>query len=858
MTAIIDLLRGALADRYTIERELGRGAMATVYLARDLRHGRDVAIKVIDRGVTGSVSVDRFLQEIRMMATLQHPHILPLFDSGDAAGRLYYVMPRVEGETLRAKLERTGRLPVDEATRITREVASALDFAHRAGVIHRDIKPENILLSDGHALVADFGIARALLPDQPANQRLTGTGMAVGTPGYMSPEQAVGDPVDGRTDLYALGAVTYEMLAGTPPFSGPSAQVILARALTEVPADIPVGRPEISVAVNAAVQKALARNPSERFTTSGEFARALEAGEMRGAQDARSGRRRSRVLRYAAAVTIVVAVALGLWRARIPASRSDATVRVAVLPFRESGDGGRPGFAAGLTDALRADLATLPQVDVIAGTTIAAVGDSASGPRFLAEQFGATHVLSGTVEWQRATTGEVRARVVPELIDVSGGRETVRTGEAIDVSLEDLFETQARVSSQIAASLGVPLSAEAATRLARPPTRNRAAYEAYLRSSTASEEQASDLLLQAVTLDSMFAPAWSRLGFINAVRYQETFSPAAAELAGRAATRALALDSGSARAHMAMSTYERHVARDFDAAVAHGLAALKRAPGDANMMHATAAAMLNAHRIDDTLVLARKGASLDPRNPSAVSRVAFLLLFKHDYAGASEQTGRAMRLTGHHGAFIIIDSIWLPLMRGNLSAAHAFTASLPDSMVRGAAAQFAAVQWYQAWAVDSLSLQYALRDMRRKGPEADYLSIAVNDAWLRHDVRAQASLADSAIAALRERLDAIPREERLRMQLAFAYAFAGRCQEAIVQADSANATRSIVQDGFIGAGISLQLAELLTVCGKTDRALSVIDMLLRRPGIVTPGWLRVDPYFAGLRADPRFKSMMGQ
>ena len=855
MTAIIDPLRDALADRYTIERELGRGAMATVYLARDLRHGRDVAIKVMDRDVTGSVSVDRFLQEIRLMATLQHPHILPLFDSGDAVGRPYYVMPRVEGETLRAKLNRSGRLHVDEAIRIAREVASALDFAHRAGVVHRDIKPENILLSDGHALVADFGIARALLPDQPAN-RLTGTGMAIGTPGYMSPEQAVGDPVDGRTDLYALGAVTYEMLAGLPPFTGPTAQAILARVLTEVPADIVLGRPEISGTVNAAVQKALAREPAERFTTSGEFVRALETSEMPSVRHARARRRRPAVLLFAGAVTI--AVALAVWRARTPASEADAKVRVAVVPFRESGDGGKPGFVAGLTDALRADLATLPQVDVIAGTTIAAVGDSARGPRFLAEQFGATHVLSGTVEWQRTIAGEVHARVVPELIDVSGGRETVRTGAAIDVALEDLFETQARVSSEIAAALGVPLSAEAATRLAKPLTHNRAAYEAYLRASTPNEERESDLLLQAVTLDSMFASAWARLGKVNALRYQDTFSPVVAELAERASKRALALDSSSAEAHIAMVLYERHVARDFEAAVAHGLAALKRAPGDADMMHITAAAMLNAHRIDDALALARKGAALDPRNPSAVSRVAFLLVFKHDYAGASEQTGRAMRLTGHRGGFINIDSIWLPLMRGDLIAAHAFTASLPDSTGRAVTGIFTATQWYQAWAIDSLSLQYALRRLKRTGPVATYLSVAVNDAWLRHDARAQVTLADSAIRALRERLDVIPREERLRMQLAYAYAFAGRCPTAIAQADSANATRSIVQDGFIGAGISLQLAELLAICGKPDRALSVIDMLLRRPGIVTPGWLRVDPYFAGLRAEPRFKAMLGQ
>ena len=217
-----------------------------------------------------------------------------------------------------------------------------------------------------------------------------------------------------------------------------------------------------------------------------------------------------------------------------------------------------------------------------------------------------------------------------------------------------------------------------------------------------------------------------------------------------------------------------------------------------------------------------------------------------------------MRITKRRGGFIVLDSLWIPVMRGDLASAHAFAASLPDSLARTSATDAALRDFNQVWIVDSLSRHYAMRAFRRRAAMANYYSVALFDAWSQHDARAQRALADSAIRAIRERLDPIPREERLRMQLAFAFAFGGQCAAAIVQADSANATRSIRQDGLIGAGISLQLAEVLGLCGENDRAIALVDTLLRLPGLVTPGWLRVDPHFAGLRANARFQNMMGQ
>jgi len=239
----------ALADRYRIERELGQGGMATVYLAHDLRHDREVAIKVLHPDLGAALGADRFLTEIRTTARLQHPHILPLLDSGSAdAGLLYYVMPLVTGETLRARLTRERQLPIADAVRLAREVASALDYAHQQGVIHRDIKPENILLQDGNALVADFGIALAV--QQAGGQRLTQTGLSLGTPQYMSPEQAMGEKtIDPRTDIYALAAVTYEMLTGDPPFTGSSVQAVVAKVLSAEPERPTLVRKTIPVAV---------------------------------------------------------------------------------------------------------------------------------------------------------------------------------------------------------------------------------------------------------------------------------------------------------------------------------------------------------------------------------------------------------------------------------------------------------------------------------------------------------------------------------------------------------------------------------------------------------------------------------
>src|SRR5437870_309573 len=324
MPDLLAVLRDALADRYAVERELGRGGMATVFLAEDVKHRRPVAIKVLHPELAAAVGADRFLREIEIAARLQHPHILPLYDSGTAGGFLYYVMPYVEGESLRDRLEREKQLPLEDTLRIVGEVAGALAYAHSHGVVHRDIKPENVMLSGGTAVVTDFGIARAVTAAGDARQ-LTQTGTVIGTPAYMSPEQATGSAeIDGRSDQYSLACVVYEMLVGEPPFTGPTPQAVMARHSLDAVSPPSIVRASIPDAVEDALLRALGKTPADRFSTTALFAEALArpsaaTGPLR--RSTRPALTARRVPRMVLAGGAVVILALVLWLAKVVTSR---------------------------------------------------------------------------------------------------------------------------------------------------------------------------------------------------------------------------------------------------------------------------------------------------------------------------------------------------------------------------------------------------------------------------------------------------------------------------------------------------------------------------------------------------------
>ncbi|HSD33729.1 MAG TPA: protein kinase [Gemmatimonadales bacterium] len=399
MGDVLSRLRSALAGRYTLERELGHGGMATVWLAHDLKHDRSVALKVLRPEVAAALGPERFLREITVTASLQHPHILPLLDSGRASGRLFYVMPYVAGESLRERLRREKQLPLAEALQLTREVADALDYAHAHGVVHRDIKPENILLESGHAVVADFGIAKALTA--AGGDELTATGIAVGTPAYMSPEQGVGSgEVDGRSDLYSLGCVLYEMLSGETPYLGSTPQTILAKKLNESPPRISVLRETVPADVEAALSKVLTRTPADRFRTAREFAEALTAG---------GDRRRPTPAQRRWAIPLVTGLAtvgaFGIWgirRAGGPALSPSASV-IAVVPFAAAApDSQLTALGNDLAATLSANLDGVGELRTVDRLTIL---PHTSGRRVLTREqaaalgrrFGAGSIVHGTL-----------------------------------------------------------------------------------------------------------------------------------------------------------------------------------------------------------------------------------------------------------------------------------------------------------------------------------------------------------------------------------------------------------------------------------------------------------------------------
>jgi len=420
-------LNAALGDRYIIDRELGRGGMATVYLAREPKHERFLALKTLRPELAMALGRERFLREIKLAARLQHPNILPVYDSGDAGGTLYYVMPFVEGESLRDRLEREPQLPLEEALQIAREVADALSYAHSHDVVHRDIKPENIMLSGGHAIVADFGIARAV--SAAGGDKLTETGLAIGTPAYMSPEQAAGTGhVDRRSDIYSLACVLYETLAGQPPFTGPTAQAIMARhSLDSVPR-LRIVRETIPDALEAVINRALAKVPADRYSTADQFAAALTAASTGTVSRITAARRRASRPWYQPALAgalVVVIAGLGWMVLGRKGNAGAATSgrldsrRVAVMYFADlSRDSSLGHVAAGLTEGLIGELAKVRGLDVVSPNGVAPYRGSELSRDSIARALHAGTLVEGSVE----PVGD-RVRATVRLVDGTSGAD---------------------------------------------------------------------------------------------------------------------------------------------------------------------------------------------------------------------------------------------------------------------------------------------------------------------------------------------------------------------------------------------------------------------------------------------------
>ncbi len=882
MTDLRSQLQEGLGGSYAIERELGRGGMATVFLARDLKHDRLVALKVLHAELAASLGPERFQREIHTAARLQHPHILTVLDSGAAplqggGERLWFTMPYVEGESLRDRLTRERQLPTGDAIRIAREAAEALQYAHDHGVIHRDIKPENLLLThDGNTLVADFGIARAVSSE--GGERLTETGLAVGTPAYMSPEQTTGDRgVDARSDVYSLAAVVYEMLAGEPPFTGPTAQAIIVKRFSEPPPSLRVVRGSVPAGLDQAIRKALAPVAADRFQTVRELGQALQAstaerstGERTGATAPVAAPARKVPV---AATTLIVGILIGLgvlfaWRRTggMAAGATSGPRVLAVLPFENLGDSADAYFAGGLTDEVRAKLARLPELSVIARGSSSEYLHTTKRPQDVARELGANYLLSGTVRWEKHPDGTSRVRVIPELVEIRNGEAPrTRWQEPFDAALTNVFQVQADIADKVASALDVALADSVRSELAVKPTGNLAAYDAYLQGEAASQGMAAEdpatlrralaAYERAVALDSAFVPAWARVSQAYS-RLNARTAPTAemAERALQAANRAQALAPNRPDGALALGDYYRRITFEPARAMSVLEAGLKQAPSNVDLLAAAGDAEESLGRWEPALERLKRASELDPRSALVARRYGYVLLMLRRYAEADAVSGRALSLaptvmaTFHQGVVIAV-------ARGDREEAHRRLRAAPPGIDPDELLAYFA-NFEDLWWILDDAQQTRLLTLRPEAFDGDTSAWGLVLAQVYHsrgnDRRAR-SYADSALRSFEVNIREAPRDAQVRTLMGLAEAYAGRPEDGIRDGERGVAMN---EDQYFEPYLKQQLARIYLLAGRQDKAIDLLEPLTRVPHTLSAGWLRIDPTWDPLRANPRFQRLV--
>jgi serine/threonine-protein kinase len=682
---ILSRLAPALADRYLLEREIGTGGMATVYLAGDVKHHRKVAVKVLRPELAATLGSERFFREIEVAARLQHPHILPLLDSGEADGFFYYVMPFIVGESLRERLARDRELPIAEAVKILTEVVDALAAAHAAGVVHRDIKPDNVMLSGRHALVMDFGVAKAV-SEATGRHSLTTAGIALGTPAYMAPEQAAADPhLDHRVDLYAVGVLGYELLAGRPPFTGRSPQEVLAAHVTQAPEPVERHRPGVPPVLSQLLMRCLAKRPADRWQTADELLTQLESLATPSGGATPTGLtpvprvalplRRTRD----AAILILLLALLGgsllLLRRHAaesaPARATDSLPSVGVLPFTDLGhQPGQEYFADGLTDEVLVALSKLPGLRVPGHASSFYFKGSHSPLASIAESLHVKALLTATVQ----RDGN-RVRVRAELVNAADGFQL--WSESYDRGLQDLFAVYDDVAHSIAGALRVKLGAETVHPVPRRGSPNAEAYNAYLQGqyylTNRQIDSALTYLERSVKADSTYALAWSALSLAHLLSPPAEYSVpgvhgAEAIRAGRdAAERALALDSRSAEAHTAAGFLAFETWRWGDAEREYRTA-IQLDPSYARARHFHAIEMLINGDRQGALAEIRAAQALDPLSWIIGAWVVHTTWMTGDHVGARVQSELLVRLNPRVGR-LAADAGLMAVRSGDFAAA---------------------------------------------------------------------------------------------------------------------------------------------------------------------------------------------
>jgi serine/threonine-protein kinase len=867
-TELHDHLQQALGDAYAIERELGGGGMSRVFLAVEQSLGRRVVVKVLPPELASVVSEARFQREILVAANLQHPHILPVLAAGARDGLLYYSMPYVEGQSLRERIALDGPLPVPEAAGILHDLASALAYAHARGVIHRDVKPDNILLSGGHAVLADFGIARALAQATHAD-RLTGAGSELGTPGYMAPEQLAGDPtVDARADVYALGVVGYEMLAGRTPFTGPTPHAIASAYFTKTPRPLEEIRPEVPVTLARTIRRALDRDPERRFATAAELRDALPPviGDAQRAERRRRRRRREIGFTLLALAGVAGAGVLG---ARLR-PRADAAAFVEktllVLPFRNLGRPEDAYFADGVSEELTSRLASLADLGVISRNSAEQYRDSEKPLDEIARDVGAEYVLTGSVRWDRRAGGQDRVRVTPQLIRVRDGK--FLWADRYDAELNDIFDVQSRIAERVAGALAVALANGDRGRIDARPTASVAAWDLYtrgeqLRASEATNPdalvRAAELLGQATAADPRFALAYAKLSLANQMLYDRFIdrTPARLAAAGRAAEAAHGLDASLPEAHLALGVhYESR--GDFERAGAEYTLAERGRPNDGLILAQAAGVLTHRGRWDEALKRFRRAADLDPRSVIANLSAATAFAFTRDSTSAFAYADRALAADSAGIRSVVRTASLELVLSGDRARAR--------RGARAAMLRFGAERCATTDGFDTLlgTLEPADRaTLAQVSPAAFgnnrviylYWRVALFEGWRPELARAHA---DSLIQAGDTLLRDDPDSYQVHAALGWLHALRGERAAAEREARRSLVLMPRSRDALAWTDVALMAAGTFVRVGNHAAALDQLEQLLGVPALVSVPALRTDPLWASLADEPRFRRLLAR
>jgi serine/threonine-protein kinase len=895
-------LAEALGASYRIEREMSGGGMSRVFLAHDGRLDRRVVVKVLAPELAAGVSAERFEREIRLAARLQHPHVVPLLSAGEVGGLPYYTMPFIDGESLRARLAvHSAGLGIGDAMRLLRELAYALEYAHAQGVVHRDLKPENVLLSGGRAMIADFGIAKALAAatqgghTEESSTTPTLSGVAIGTPAYMAPEQAAADPnTDHRADLYALGMIAYELLAGAHPFAGRAPQALLAAHVTEAPLPLAARRPDAPPALAALVMRLIEKRPDDRPRSAEQVLRTLDdiappsgvrSSAPPGATPLSLGRRPLPrwVALLAALVTIaLIALAVGTLVSRErDAPSPSGPIKLAVLPFESQGPSELAYFADGLTDAISGKLAALSELDVRDQRSVTLYRNTHKPAQQIGEELGVDYLLEGVVRWVPDVAGDVtkrRAQIVPRLVRARDAT-TLSLGDPVVVTPADPFGAQTEVASQVAEELGVALAAGEKRLLAKQPTTNPEAYDAFLRGQAFFQEHlrssqrreldlAEEHLARAVALDPHFALAWARLALVHGTLSGTVGAHAvgheAREIAAEAAAAdsAVRLDPTLAAAWIARSRSEYEAGDQLRARVS-AERALRLAPSSADALMEVGAHQYILGFPDSGRASLARALRIAPRSLEVLNVASIMTRASGDLENSEMYADRMLALdpASSRGHLIkVTDALYLQgdtvLAARRLDTAfRRMPTPSPNLLLLMPYVRGAHLERFISLSADTA---------RAAGLEGDAAYIdAKADAYALLKRPDQVAMYSDSVRRMLVHREAVgPFAFQSQLRLAAADAELGRRAEALgivhTLESAAASPGSARWNAFVEWERAYRSAQVYALLGETDAAVASLRRAHALPGSYAAAYYRLDPKLASLRGNPAFERLVDE